>query len=342
MIYIHGRKVKIQTGQKSQTVNVCTESNNLGQYDYVVRLRPPFIDETTLLMRDFASLEDLVKYLQTEHQGIVEIWRGSSRSGERMHANEAAGVTAAVQRRGTPYSIGRKTRLGPFFIPTTGAEDWRSLLADPEGHWRTGYSARTLAMSWEAARGFPPEVVRIFRTSAVSAFEDVDLLLALPEYKVPLPGGSRPSQNDIFILAKDRQGLLLAATIEGKVDEAFGETLDSWLKTPDAVVSDGKRKRLAFLQEQLGLEQELAGTIRYQLLHRMASAVIEATRFNARSAVMLVHSFSPSQRWFTDYAAFVKLFGPTAEIDQLVHLRTHNGIDMYAGWVSGDLAYLEM
>jgi hypothetical protein len=33
--------------------------------------------------------------------------------------------------------------------------------------------------------------------------------------------------------------------------------------------------------------------IRYQLLHRAASVVIEAERFNASYAVLPVHSFSP-------------------------------------------------
>ncbi|WP_446728200.1 DUF6946 family protein [Peribacillus sp. TH14] len=33
-------------------------------------------------------------------------------------------------------------------------------------------------------------------------FENAELLLGLPEYKVSLPGASRASQNDIFVLQK--------------------------------------------------------------------------------------------------------------------------------------------
>jgi hypothetical protein len=36
---------------------------------------------------------------------------------------------------------------------TTGPDDWKALLADPEKQWRVGYSARTLATCWEAAEG---------------------------------------------------------------------------------------------------------------------------------------------------------------------------------------------
>ena len=45
---------------------------------------------------------------------------------------------------------------------TSGPDDWRALLADPAKHWRTGYSARTLAHCWEVANGFPPEVAKAF------------------------------------------------------------------------------------------------------------------------------------------------------------------------------------
>ena len=42
----------------------------------------------------------------------------------------------------------------------------------------------------------------------VPALEDVELLLAIPEYKVSLPGGGAASQNDIFCLARNRHGLV--------------------------------------------------------------------------------------------------------------------------------------
>jgi hypothetical protein len=81
-------------------------------------------------------------------------------------------------------------------------------------------------------------------------------------------------------------------------------------------------------------DDERIGPIRYQLLHRTASAVIEARRFGARHAVMMVHSFPAGKDWFGDFAAFAALYGAStkrgsttsvAELgDQLLHL----------GWVS--------
>jgi hypothetical protein len=40
-------------------------------------------------------------------------------------------------------------------LPATAPDQWAQFLAEPVKHWRTGYSARTLAYSWQAADGFP-------------------------------------------------------------------------------------------------------------------------------------------------------------------------------------------
>lgn len=53
----------LQGGAKSQTVNICTCANINGQYDYIVRLSPPFISTAMLLNQDFSSLAD-----QKDHQ----------------------------------------------------------------------------------------------------------------------------------------------------------------------------------------------------------------------------------------------------------------------------------
>src|ERR1051325_4454015 len=83
VIDICGRKVKVQTGTKSQTVNICNSANIHGQYDYIVRLRPPFISTETLLRQTFSSIEDLVRYLERDHGGKTEKTRATRSSGTR-------------------------------------------------------------------------------------------------------------------------------------------------------------------------------------------------------------------------------------------------------------------
>jgi hypothetical protein len=165
--------------------------------------------------------------------------------------------------------------MSRIHIPSAGPESWKQFLAKPDLHWATGYSARTLAHCWEAASGLPPEIALLFRP----LLGEPELLLALPEHKVPLPGGSADSQSDVFALVKTNGGLV-ACTIEGKVDEPFGPTVGEW--SIDA--SSGKRERLGFLCGLLGLKDPPPPHIRYQLLHRTDSAIIEAERFHAAAA----------------------------------------------------------
>jgi hypothetical protein len=228
-----------------------------------------------------------------------------------------------------------------IFTPTTnGAADWQKLLAAPEKHWRTGFSAKSLAYCWEKADGFPPEVALLFSQSNIPAFQHVELLLAFPEHKVIMPPrGGHPSQNDLFVLAKASDGQLIAITIEGKVSESFGPALGEWR----AEASRGKTKRLIFIKEQLGLTGELPTHIRYQLFHRTVSAIIEASRFNAPNAAMIVHSFNQSDLWFHDYQNFLALFGAQAsEPGKLFFLKETHGIKLYSGWAHGNEKFLQV
>ena len=61
------------------------------------------------------------------------------------------------------------------YIPAQRAEDWAQLLADPVKHWRTGYSARTLAYSWQSADGFPDEIKAAFSNNEF--LSDIQLLI---------------------------------------------------------------------------------------------------------------------------------------------------------------------
>jgi len=224
--------------------------------------------------------------------------------------------------------------VSKFFIPANNPEDWKPLVG-PE-NWKTGYSAKALAYCWQEANDFPESVRSVFMKSGIELFQNIELLLAFPEYKVPLRGGRRASQNDIFILAKGNNQLI-SITVEGKVSEPFGQTVAEW-KSEN---SRGKQTRLKFLLNKLQLDEEQVDHIRYQLLHRTASAIIEAEKFKAENALMLVHSFSQSDEGFEDYRQFLALFGlKNGKPDSLVFAKNIDGIDLYFSWVRGDKKYL--
>jgi hypothetical protein len=212
---------------------------------------------------------------------------------------------------------------------THDAEGWKAFLADPEKQWKDGRSAKLLAEAWEAASpGLPPELSTAF---AGTPFERFEPILAIPEYEVDLPGGGRPSQNDLFVVGRI-DGECAIVMVEGKVDESFGPLLEEWLR--DA--SPGKLRRLAYLQETLGLEEVPLSGLRYQLLHRTASPVIEATRLRARYAAMVVHSFSADGACHDDYETFVSLLGGTGATERVERIPSLDEPELWVGWVSGN------
>ena len=82
----------------------------------------------------------------------------------------------------------------------------------------------------------------------------------------------------------------------------------------------------------------LAVPIAYQLLHRTASAIIEAQRFKTDEAAMIVHSFSKTGTGFKDFGMFAGLFGLTAAPDRLLTCMSPSGLPLHIAWATGDTA----
>lgn len=226
--------------------------------------------------------------------------------------------------------------MANFYIPSKGAESWKEFLAEPEKHWCTGYSAKSLAYCWEEAKGFSKCVSRVFKNSDISLFTSIEFILGIPEHKVPLPGKGYDSQTDLFVLASSN-GELISMAVEGKVSEPFGDqTVAEYLDK----AGENKQSRMNGLAQIIGLPIKDIFPIRYQLIHRTASALIEADRFCAKHALMLVHSFSQTHLWFEEYAAFAALYGKQAERDGVLHAGKVNGKDLYLCWVAGDKEFL--
>jgi hypothetical protein len=224
--------------------------------------------------------------------------------------------------------------MSKILIPAQSPEDWKQFLAEPEKHWKKGFSARSLAYCWQKADGIPSDVLEVL--SQVSSLKNLKTVFAIPEHKVPLPGGSAPSQNDVWVLAETKE-TLISITVEGKVSEPFGPSVGEWYQSK----TSGKEKRLRFLCTELGLSFPPPPQLRYQLLHRTVSAVIEAKRFRTNEAVMVVHSFSRSNEWVEDYKYFLSLFGLNGEVNKAVSVAIPNGINLSFAWVHGEANCLQ-
>ncbi|WP_417910228.1 hypothetical protein [Candidatus Electronema sp. PJ] len=73
MFEICGRRVKVVTGPKSQTVNICTPDGIHGVYDYIIKFyHPRFVTEAELAHMSFSSIEAVVAFLKNECSGDLE------------------------------------------------------------------------------------------------------------------------------------------------------------------------------------------------------------------------------------------------------------------------------
>ena len=80
IIMINGRKIKVVTGSKTQTVNVCDSSNVDGSYAYKFRILDPKYFVTDEFIRAQASIKELLGALK-ERSAIEENCESESASG---------------------------------------------------------------------------------------------------------------------------------------------------------------------------------------------------------------------------------------------------------------------
>ncbi len=104
-----------------------------------------------------------------------------------------------------------------IFVPTNSGTDWQLLLAKPDLHWKMGESAMSAAACWEDDHPkLPLEISLVLEESGLASFSSLELLAAIPEWEVDLPGGDRPSQTDILAITRNKDGLTILG-VEAKV-----------------------------------------------------------------------------------------------------------------------------
>ena len=205
-------------------------------------------------------------------------------------------------------------------------EDVIEHLAEGQRHWRKGFSAYELAYSWVESNDIPAPVRAVLDTC--HAYEGAELVEGFFEREVKLRSHGRPSQTDLMALVKLASGYGVIA-VEGKVEEPFGPLVSDWNDG-----SQGKMRRLGVLCETLGLEPTGVTDIRYQLIHRTASAIYEAQRYRCGEGLMLVHSFSRSASSLDDFLSFADMMGtPVSTPDEISSPKVCEGVELRLGWV---------
>lgn len=242
-----------------------------------------------------------------------------------------------------------------IFIPTQNPSDWEPFLANP-AHWKKGCSAMATAASWEAANGeMPKEIVGFLNNSGLEALAGLELLAALPEWKVSFkPEGGTPSRTDVMAFTRNKNGLVVIA-VEAKVKEPFNEKLPQRTARIKELLKVLQLEDLMkHLPDALQLEKLTEGPLKikeikklikpYQLFHRTASAIKTARDFHASTAIMLVHSFSETKNHYAKFKSFCDVMGGKEVVSNydLFVVPRFNGPKLYLGWCQGDSNFLEV
>ena len=101
------------------------------------------------------------------------------------------------------------------------------------------------------------------------------------------------------------------------------------------------RSRLTYLHDLLRVEH-FDDLIRYQLLHRTASALLTARDFHAKTAVMLVHSFGQQPSLRDDFDAFCKALGARDLGNGLHTVTVFSEPRLFLAWCNGDQRFLNV
>lgn len=225
-----------------------------------------------------------------------------------------------------------------IFVPTKTCTDWQLLLGKPKLHWKKGRSAMSAAACWEESQPrLPYEISLVLESANDPSLSNLELLIAIPEWEVELPGGNTASQTDVLAITRNEAGLVILG-VEAKVDEPFGPTLEEKKRG----ATEGQLSRIAYLEKELGRTVPFKDNIRYQLLHRTVSALLAARAFHAPVAVMLVHSFSQTSKWRDDFEVFCQELECVSLGRNLYEVPRIQESRLILGWCKGNEKYLDV
>jgi hypothetical protein len=169
-------------------------------------------------------------------------------------------------------------------------EEWLLLAPPAKGlsQWKDYRSAKELAKCWlrDGIAKTPEEQVRLLHSQAFTTGYTVTL--AYPEKETPLDAFKNGRKHDLLTIAEKEDKKIIIA-IEAKADESYGDLIESILFKADKPSSNLPRRVEELSQALFG--EKSTGDLRYQLLHGVAGALIEAKLRKADYAIFLVHEF---------------------------------------------------
>ena len=210
--------------------------------------------------------------------------------------------------------------------PLSGPEDAIRLLGRHAAAGAARHAVYETAHSWFDAQDLPAAVRATLESDPTYAAAE---LLKVFFEKPSEFDASAPNHTGVLAVLKIRSGLAVVG-IEGKVSEPFGDYVFQWNDG-----SPGRATRVAASLKQLGMADDIAGGLRYRLIHRTVTTLLEAQTIGAREAAMLIQSFGHDHApaGFVDLQMFSAVIGaPIADTGMLSPPVELDGVRMRLGW----------
>lgn len=203
-------------------------------------------------------------------------------------------------------------------IPIHSVEDWFRLAPPKKGikHWKDGQSAKELAKAWfkTGVPRVPEDLKALFQSHPATQYLVIEI--GIPEMATHLDNFGGEQRNHDLILVGHVGGIRTLVAVEAKADEEFGLAIQEY-RTSKLGTSSKVPERVDLLLGSIfgrPIDEEL-GRLRYQLLHGLGGALIEAKGQGAAQAVFVVHEFISDKinqdkvdRNAADFERFVRTF----------------------------------
>jgi len=211
-------------------------------------------------------------------------------------------VGAAVLQRSSPFI---KLRIqGSDDVVVETLEQWRIHGLPPErvGHWKPGRSACELGTSWNRSGTVcvPQEIEAMLQSHAGT--RGAIIHSGFIEHETVLPFSAvGPRCHDLFLLGNCSDKSPLVLSIEAKADESFDAAIEEKI-----VKLSGKKSNFptrlewltyylfdesAFTDFEERILKQTYARMPYQLFAAVGSLCLEANRYGAQRAVLIVHEF---------------------------------------------------
>jgi hypothetical protein len=224
-------------------------------------------------------------------------------------------------------------------------DDWANVVG--KENYVPKHSAFELAQSWQGKKGnFPPSVQKAFDESRIKDLQDLKFQYAIVEHPIFLDTFKAPSRTDLMVYCQNANSEWAIIGVEGKAEETFGDPLIQWTRdcktfSPNNTEPLPSRlNRLNFLNGLLGISFDPNSSVRYQLIHRTASIILEAIRQSAKTAVLLIHSFGDTKghNWkdFIQFLSFFRITGNEKNVvmgPTVINSTTLFSINLFFLWV---------